>query len=116
MITEYFLHHKGGIGAKHDHLAMGHVDNTHDAESDGKTDCRQQQHRAEAEALKQVSNQSPACDAGFNLLQRNTGRGPHGGIHLDKAVVCFDEQSADQSANIGIRESSEPLHCRLPYV
>ena len=36
------LHHEGGVGADHHHLAMGHVDDAHDAEGDGKTDRRQQ--------------------------------------------------------------------------
>jgi hypothetical protein len=44
--------HIGGVGAEHDHLAMRHVDDAHHAERDGETDCGEQQHAAEADALE----------------------------------------------------------------
>ena len=45
MLGHELLYHVGGVGAEHDHLAVGHVDDTHDAEGDGKSDGGEQQHR-----------------------------------------------------------------------
>ena len=53
------LHHEGGVGADHHHLAMGHVDDAHDAEGDGKADRGQQQHRAERQAVPGVLHHRP---------------------------------------------------------
>ena len=41
------------VGADHDHLAMGHVDDAHRAVGDGQTQRHQEQDRAEAQADKQ---------------------------------------------------------------
>ena len=48
------LHHEGGVGAEHHHLAMRHVDDAHHAEGDGEADGGEQQHRAEREAVPGV--------------------------------------------------------------
>jgi hypothetical protein len=55
-----FLHDEGRVGAQHDHLAVRHVDDAHGAEGDGKPDRRQQQHRAERNAVPDVLR---ACQA-----------------------------------------------------
>ena len=49
-----FLHHEGDIGPDHDHLAMGHVDDAHHPEGDGKANGGQQQHRAQRQAVPGV--------------------------------------------------------------
>ena len=46
------LHHERHVGTDHHHLAMGHVDDPHDAEGDRQARCRQKQHGAEAEAVE----------------------------------------------------------------
>ena len=45
---------EGHVGAEHHHLAMGHVDDAHDAEGDGEPDGGEQQHRAERDAVPGV--------------------------------------------------------------
>ena len=59
---------EGGVGAEHDHLAMGHVDDAHHAEGDGEPDRGKQQHRAEREAVEDVlggvQDGEPALDRG----------------------------------------------------
>ena len=46
--ADQLLHDEGRVGADHDHLAMGHVDDAHGAEGDRETDGREQQNGAEA--------------------------------------------------------------------
>ncbi|MNN68599.1 hypothetical protein D3C81_1843250 [compost metagenome] len=41
------LHHVSDIGTQHDHFAMCHIDDAHDAEGNCKADGGEQQHRAE---------------------------------------------------------------------
>ena len=48
--AEYALHHKGGIGANHHQLAVGHVDHTHQAVGDGQPQRHQQQDGAQTHA------------------------------------------------------------------
>ena len=43
----------GRIGAEHHQLAMGHVDDAHDAKRDGQADGDQHEHRAQAQAEEQ---------------------------------------------------------------
>jgi hypothetical protein len=68
------LHHEGDVGADHHHLAMGHVDDAHDAEGDGKPDRGEQQHRAQRQAVPGVLHHRPhrevALDRGDRLRPR----------------------------------------------
>ena len=52
--ADRLLHDEGRVGAEHDHLAMRHVDDAHDAEGDGEADRGEQQHRAERQAVPDV--------------------------------------------------------------
>ncbi len=58
-VRDDLLHHEGGVGAEHDHFAMRHVDDAHDAEGDGKADRGQQQHGAERDAVARHSDRHP---------------------------------------------------------
>src|SRR5690606_24184502 len=40
------LDEEGGVGPEHDHFAVGHVDDAHDAEGDGETDGGEEENRA----------------------------------------------------------------------
>ena len=53
------LHDEGDIGAEHHHLAVGHVDDAHDAEGDGEADGGEQQHRAERDSVPGVLHRLP---------------------------------------------------------
>ena len=46
VVADHLLHHEGRVGAQHDHFAMRHVDDAHDAKRDGEADGGEQQHRA----------------------------------------------------------------------
>ena len=62
VVADDLLHHEGRVGAEHHHLAMRHVDDAHDAEGDGKADRREQQHRAERQAVPGVLHHVPDCE------------------------------------------------------
>ena len=62
------LHDEGGVGAEHHHLAMRHVDDAHDAEGDGEADRRQQQHRAERDAVPDVLAGGPQRQRRSSIL------------------------------------------------
>ena len=57
--ADHLLHHEGGVGAEHDHLAVRHVDDAHHAEGDGEADGGQQQHRAERKPVPGVLHRGP---------------------------------------------------------
>ena len=59
--ADHLLHHEGGVGPEHHHLAMGHVDDAHLAEGDGKADRREKEHRAEADAVDDVLQRRPTA-------------------------------------------------------
>src|SRR5690606_27558461 len=46
------LQYEGGVGTKHHHFAVRHIDHAHDTKGDGQADGGQHQHRAEAQAEK----------------------------------------------------------------
>ncbi len=71
------LHDEGGVGAEHHHLAMGHVDDPHDAEGDGQTDGRQQQDRAQRQAVPEVLQDIPQRQRALDDADRLVGRGEH---------------------------------------
>ena len=61
--ADHLLDDEGGVGAEHDHLAMRHVDDAHDAEGDGKADGGEQQHRAQRNAVPDVLAGIPEAPA-----------------------------------------------------
>ena len=66
--ADELLHDEGRVGAEHHHLAVRHVDDAHDAEGDGEADRREQQHRAEREAVPGVLHGVPdrqACSGSW---------------------------------------------------
>ena len=52
-MAEHVLHTPGRIGADHHQLAMGHVDDAHQAVGDGQAECDEQQDRTQADAGEQ---------------------------------------------------------------
>ena len=77
------LHHEGGVGAEHHHLAMRHVDDAHHAEGDGEADRREQQHRAEREPVPGVLHRAPEREA---VLDRRRSRRARRVLHRRRRV------------------------------
>ena len=74
---EQHLHHIGGVGPEHQHLAVGHVDNPEQAEGDGQTQRRQQQDRTQRQAAKGLAEQFTDQQFAFDLGQAGFGGGAH---------------------------------------
>ncbi|MNY09817.1 hypothetical protein D3C86_1427560 [compost metagenome] len=66
MAADHLLHHEGGVSADHHHLAMGHVDDAHHAEGDGKADGREQQYGAERQAVPYILCVIPEGERAFD--------------------------------------------------
>ncbi|MCY1418313.1 hypothetical protein D9M71_338680 [compost metagenome] len=71
------LHHVGGIGAKHQHLAMGHVDHPKQAEGDGQAQCGQKQDRTQRHAAEGLAQQLAHQQFALDLGQAGFGGGAH---------------------------------------
>jgi len=56
--AEKLLADIGGISAEHDHFAMRHIDDAHDAKGDGEPDRCEQQDAAEADPLEQMGGKA----------------------------------------------------------
>ena len=73
--ADHLLDDEGRVGAEHDHLAMGHVDDAHHAEGDGKADGGQQQDRAEGDAVPDVLRRVPESEFAVDGGKRGGGGG-----------------------------------------
>ncbi len=91
--AEDLLHHEGGVGAEHDHLAVRHVDDAHDAEGDGEPDGGEQQDAAEADALEQGQADADQLQPAVDRAERAVDGVLDVGIVGGGALV--DEQTAD---------------------
>ena len=97
--AERFLDHECGVGAEHDHLAVGHVDDAHHAECDRETDGGQQQNRSQAEALEQLAEDIPHGHAAFDEIEGF----PRGGTHRGVLFTFLGERPRQQRADFGLR-------------
>ncbi len=103
----------GGVGPQHHQLAMGHVDDPHDAEGDGEADGRQHQHRAQGEAEEQGLKLAVPVDATLDMRQDAAGGGldltiglalqelGQGGAH--RGVQGIPQAGEGGQARLGIR-------------
>ena len=85
------LHFVGGVGADHHQLAVGHVDDAHEAEGDGEAEGHEDENGAEGDALEEVLEET---DGGGVALDASDGGGEGG---LDGGVFgvggireCFE--------------------------
>ncbi|MNE15807.1 hypothetical protein D3C80_1087280 [compost metagenome] len=74
------LHHVGGIGTEHQHLAMGHVDHPEQAESDGQAQRGQQQDRPQRHAAESLTEQLTHQQLALDLGQAGFGCGVYSGV------------------------------------
>ena len=81
------LHEVGRVRAEHHQLAMGHVDDAHDAERDGQPDRNQHEHRPEAEAEEQRFNCGIERPTRVDVLERSGRCLPHHGVAFDESAV-----------------------------
>src|SRR3989304_5428354 len=54
---EDLLHHVRRVGSEHEHLAVGHVDDAHQAEGHGEPEAHDQQDGPEADAVEEIAGQ-----------------------------------------------------------
>ena len=80
--AQEFLHHEGRVGAEHHHLAVGHVDDAHDAEGDGEADGGEQQHRAERQPVPDVLDVADEAQAVLDGGDRGGGELLRLGVRL----------------------------------
>ncbi len=57
--ADHLLHHESDIGAQHDHFAMRHVDDAHDAKGNSKADGRKQQDGTERKTVPDILSGIP---------------------------------------------------------
>ena len=109
--ADHLLHHEGGVGPDHHHLAMRHVDDAHHAEGDGKADRREQQHRAERQAVPGVLHdrpyRQPALDRGVALAaaardRRPAGRRRPAGQQRERLLVAAGLDGGDGFELVGV--------------
>ncbi|MNP27588.1 hypothetical protein D3C76_1205080 [compost metagenome] len=92
------LHHPGGVGAKHQHLAVGHIDHSQQAVGDRQSERGQQQNGAQRQAHKRLAQQVADGLTVLDLAQAFCGGFPHPGVRL--------------GLRMGIRQQSG-LHLRI---
>ena len=84
---EQVLHHVGGVGPQHHQLAMGHVDDSHQAKNNGQTQGRQHQHRTDGQAVEQGVKQGShgPGNSQFKLEHIINKKGEEGDFNLPPA-------------------------------
>ena len=108
--AQRLLHDEGGVGAEHDHFAMGHVDHAHHAEGDGKADGREQQHRTERKAVPDVLDRLPERERAAHGAGGVIGRladqrrrvGPERADHGQRLAVAAPADRRDRLDPLGI--------------
>ncbi len=114
--AQALLHQPGDIGADHDQLALGEVDDAHQPEDDGEADGGHEQDRGEAQAVierrQHVADGDAALDLGDARIHRlpEAGIGAIGGIVLQRGelgqgaasgVLGYAADGADARGGIG---------------
>ena len=69
-LFEQRLHRVSHIGADHEHLAVGHVDDPHQTEGDGETERGEQEHAGEADAVHHVAHHADEALAVLDRRER----------------------------------------------
>ena len=69
LVRHETLHEVARIGADHDELAMGHVDDPHDAESDGEPDGGEKVDRSERYSVEREVEEPVETDARLDPVQ-----------------------------------------------
>ena len=97
------LHDVGRVGAEHHQLAMGHVDDAHDAERDREADRDQHEHGAQAEAEEQ------RLDRGVDRSLRSMRSSALAAAALTAASASTNVPSGDCSTSAAsLFRTSEP--------
>ena len=100
LVRHETLHEVARIGADHDELAMGHVDDPHDAESDGEPDGGEKVDRSERYSVEREVEEPVETDARLDPVQRLARSRGDGGAAL---VVDLEEhEPAEALGDIGL--------------
>ena len=118
--ADHLLDDKGGVGAEHDHLAMRHVDDAHDAEGDGEADRREQQHRSQRDAVPDVLAGIPQRQRRVDVADRRRRRvldralriGLHRGEQGERVAIAARADQGDGSELVGLRPVGNKNRCR----
>ena len=109
------LDDEGRVGAEHDHFAVGHVDDAHDAEGDGKADGGEQQDGAKRQAVPGVLHDAPEGELALDRrrwrcrrrVQRRRQTSPDSDVSRRErvlaAAVADDGDGVDQ---VGLRRAA----------
>ncbi|MNZ90696.1 hypothetical protein D3C78_1096650 [compost metagenome] len=79
-LLEGALHQPGGVGAEHQHLAVGHVDHPEQAEGDGQAEGGEQQDGTERQAAEGLAEQFADQQATLDLAQAGLRGLAHHGV------------------------------------
>src|SRR5450830_765315 len=100
------LHHVGGVGAEHQHLAVGHVDHAQQAERDRQAQGREQQDRTEGHAAEGLAEDLAQHQFAFDLGQAGLG----GGMHRSVGFHAGGEQGFEAGAGQRVAGAAKQTH------
>ncbi len=86
------LHGVGRVGAQHQHLAVGHVDDAQEAEGDGQAERREQQHAGQRQAVQQIAHEADHALMADDGVAGVRGGGPHPRVRLARLPVVARRQ------------------------
>ncbi|MNS87760.1 hypothetical protein D3C72_1217150 [compost metagenome] len=89
---------------------MRHVDDAHQAEGNGQAQRGQQQHAAQADAVKEVTRPFDGGQMAVDLLERRGRRVAHGRIGLRVDAVALLRQRGQHGAEGGVACFAQYLH------
>ena len=81
------LHGVGRVGAQHQHLAVGHVDDAQEAEGDRQAERREQQHAGQRQAVQQIADEADHALVLTMASRARAGRGADARVRLVRLAV-----------------------------
>ena len=111
---EHQLHHVRRVSAKHQHLAVGHVDHPEQAEGDRQPEGRQQQNRTEGHATESLAEHFADQQFAFDLGQAGFGGGVHTGVGFDAGFEqTFEAGAGQRIAGFAEQTHGGEAYCRV---
>ncbi len=105
------LHGVGRVGAQHQHLAVGHVDDAQEPEGDRQAERREEQHAGQRQPVQEIAREPDHALVTDDAVARACRRGANPGVRLVRLTVVTASQHLLQQSRGSRRCRVLPTTC-----